>query len=161
MAHVNRKPISCLLVANRGEIACRIMRTARNMGIRTVAVYADSDAQAPFVKQADTAFALAGERSAETYLDIEKIIEACKVCGADAVHPGYGFLSENAAFARAVIANNLTWIGPSPEVIEQMGDKLAAKKLMQAADVPTLPAVELTPDVPTLPAVELTPLHQV
>jgi len=138
------RPIRRLLVANRGEIARRIFRTAREMGISTVAVYADGDAEAPFVREADLAVALEGRASAETYLDAGKLIEACRRSGADAVHPGYGFLSENAAFARAVIDQGLTWIGPTPDVIAQMGDKLAAKRLMRAAGVPTLPAAEIT-----------------
>ncbi|MAM80334.1 MAG: carbamoyl-phosphate synthase L chain ATP-binding protein [Gammaproteobacteria bacterium] len=144
MADVTVKPITSILVANRGEIARRIMRTARDMGIQTVAVYADGDQDAPFVKEADAAFALNGRTSAESYLVIEKIIDTCKRSGADAVHPGYGFLSENAEFAKAVIDAGFTWIGPSPEVISSMGDKLSAKKLMQKADVPTLPAIEVT-----------------
>ena len=136
--------ITRLLIANRGEIARRIMRTAREMGIATVAVYADSDASAPFVREADEAVALRGATSAETYLDVAKILDAARRTGADAVHPGYGFLAENAAFARAVIDAGLTWVGPRPEAIAAMGDKLAAKKLMAEARVPTLPAVEIT-----------------
>jgi len=138
------RPVKRILVANRGEIARRIFRTAREMGISTAAVYADGDADAPFVRDADVAVALNGRTSAETYLDSAKLLEACRRSGADAVHPGYGFLSENATFARAVIDAGLKWIGPEPDVIAQMGDKLAAKKLMQAAGVPTLPAVELS-----------------
>jgi propionyl-CoA carboxylase alpha chain len=138
-------PITKVLVSNRGEIARRIMRTARDMGIATVTVYADGDSEAPFVREADIAIALRGRTSAETYLNVDKIIDACRRSGADAVHPGYGFLSENAAFARAVIGAGLRWIGPSPDVIAQMGDKLSAKRLMQAAGVPTLPAIALTP----------------
>ncbi len=145
MADVTQvRPIARLLVANRGEIARRIFRTAREMGIATVAVYADGDAQAPFVREADLAVALQGRTSAETYLDGQKLLDACRRSGADAVHPGYGFLSENADFARAVIGAGLTWIGPTPEVIAQMGDKLSAKKLMAAAGVPTLPAAAIT-----------------
>jgi propionyl-CoA carboxylase alpha chain len=136
--------ITRLLIANRGEIARRIMRTAREMGIATVAVYADSDATAPFVREADEAVALRGATSAETYLDIAKILEAARRTGADAVHPGYGFLAENAEFARAVIDAGLAWVGPQPEAIAAMGDKLAAKKLVTEARVPTLPAVEVT-----------------
>jgi len=136
--------ITRLLIANRGEIARRIMRTAREMGIATVAVYADSDASAPFAREADEAVALRGATSVETYLDIAKVLEAARRTGADAVHPGYGFLSENAGFARAVIGAGLVWVGPRPEAMAAMGDKLAAKKLMTEARVPTLPAVEVT-----------------
>ena len=139
-------PITTLLVANRGEIARRVMRSARDMGITTVAIYADGDAEAPFVTEADSAIALNGKTSTETYLDIGKVIDACKRSGADAVHPGYGFLSENADFARAVTDAGIAWLGPSPEVIASMGDKLSAKKLMQDAGVPTLPAIEITAD---------------
>ncbi len=146
MADVIFKPISRLLIANRGEIARRIIKSARDMGISTVAVYADSDATAPFVSDADTAIALEGQTSAETYLRIEKILDACQRTGADAVHPGYGFLSENAEFARAVLDAGMAWVGPSPEAIAAMGDKLSAKALMEKADVPTLPAEELAPD---------------
>jgi propionyl-CoA carboxylase alpha chain len=138
------KPITKLLVANRGEISRRIMRTAREMGISTVAIYADGDALAPFVTEADTAIALKGRTSTETYLDVAKILEACERSGADALHPGYGFLSENADFARAVIDAGISWIGPTPEVISAMGDKLSAKKLMGDAGVPTLPAIPIT-----------------
>ena len=143
MSSVTIKPIRRLLIANRGEIARRILRTAHDMGISTAAVYADGDAGAPFVREADTAVALNGATSAETYLDVGKVLDACRRVGADAVHPGYGFLSENAAFARAVADAGMHWVGPSPEAIEQMGDKLAAKRVIQEAEVPTLPAVEL------------------
>ena len=146
MADVEMKPISRLLIANRGEIARRIIRTAHEMGIATVAIYANGDANAPFVREADSAVALSGETSAETYLDVDKVLAACNGTGADAVHPGYGFLSENAAFARAVIDAGMQWVGPSPEAISAMGDKLSAKRLMQEADVPTLPAQELGAD---------------
>lgn len=142
----NVEPINTLLVSNRGEIARRIMRTAREMGISTVAVYADGDAQAPFAKEADTAIALDGRTSAETYLDVAKVLDACERSGADAVHPGYGFLSENAGFAQAIVDAGIKWIGPSPTVIGAMGDKLAAKKLMEKAGVPTLTAIEITND---------------
>lgn len=138
------KPISTLLVANRGEIARRIMRTARQLGIRTAAIYADGDASAPFVKEADTAIALGGRSSTQTYLDVAKVLAAAQKAGADALHPGYGFLSENQGFAQAVLDAGLAWLGPSPEVIGAMGDKLSAKQLMQEAGVPTLPAVEIT-----------------
>ena len=124
-----------LLVANRGEIARRIFRTARAMGMRCIAVYADADTHAPFVSEADTAVHLPDD-----YLDIDSIISAAVAVGADAVHPGYGFLSENAGFANTVQSAGLAWIGPPPSVIEAMADKLRAKELAVAAGVPTLPA---------------------
>ena len=136
-------PIARLLIANRGEIARRIIRTAHELGISTVAVYADGDARAPFVHDADTAIALNGRTSAESYLDMDKIIAAARITDADAVHPGYGFLSESEHFAQAVLDAGLRWIGPAPTVIAQMGDKLAAKRLMRAAGVPTLEALEI------------------
>lgn len=142
MAHVIQ-PISRLLVANRGEIARRINRTARAMGISTVAIYADGDANAPFVLEADSAIALQGKSTGETYLDVAKVLDAAKRSGADAIHPGYGFLSENQAFAQAVIDAGVKWLGPSPEVIGLMGDKLSAKRLMDEAGVPTLPGIEI------------------
>jgi propionyl-CoA carboxylase alpha chain len=126
-------PFSSLLVANRGEIASRVFRTARTMGLRCVAVYADADAHAPFVAQADEAV-----RLANGYLDGPAIIAAALATGADAIHPGYGFLSENAAFAAEVAAAGLTWVGPPPDAIEVMGDKLAAKRAAVEAGVPTL-----------------------
>ena len=137
------RPIRRLLIANRGEIARRVMRTAHQMGIATAAVYADGDRDAPFVREADTAIALEGATSAETYLNVEKVLAACRRVDADAVHPGYGFLSENAGFAGAVTEAGMRWVGPSPEAIEQMGDKLAAKRVIVEAEVPTLPAIEL------------------
>ena len=147
MAHVAAvQPIRRLLIANRGEIARRIQRTAHEMGIDTVAVYADSDAAAPFVREADIAIGLKGNLPAETYLDPAKVLAACNRAGADAVHPGYGFLSENADFARSVVNAGLRWIGPSGEAIAAVGDKLAAKALMQELDVPTLAALELDDD---------------
>jgi len=132
-----------LLIANRGEIARRVIRTARRMGIATVVGYADSDARAPFVRDADEAVALRGETALETYLDSGKLIEAARLTGADAVHPGYGFLSENAAFAAAVIEAGLNWVGPPPRAIAAMGDKLAAKKLVADAGVPALESVDV------------------
>ena len=145
---------SRLLVANRGEIARRVFATARTMGIETVAVYSDGDADAPFVSEADRAIALGGITATETYLDQAKVLEAARRSGADAVHPGYGFLSENADFARAVIDAGLTWIGPPPDAIAVMGDKLRAKKLMDAAGVPTLRSVEITDDTDVAVAAE-------
>ncbi|MEU4624841.1 biotin carboxylase N-terminal domain-containing protein [Actinoplanes sp. NPDC023801] len=127
-----------ILVANRGEIARRVFRTCRTLGIATVAVHSDADAAAPFVTDADTAIRLPGNAPAETYLRGDLIIEAARVAGADAIHPGYGFLSENAAFARSVEAAGLTWIGPAPASIETMGSKIGAKRIMAAAGVPVL-----------------------
>ena len=152
MADVIIKPIRRLLVANRGEIARRIFRTAQRMGIATVAVYADGDAGSPHVREADTAIALNGRSPAETYLDIGKLLEACRRTGADAVHPGYGFLSENAGFAQAVIDQGITWVGPTPATIRGIGDKLAAKRLMQTLNVPTLQAHALAPGEDAAPA---------
>jgi propionyl-CoA carboxylase alpha chain len=135
--------ITRLLVANRGEIARRIFRTCRQMGIGTAAVYADPDREAPYVGEADLAVALGGSSPAETYLAVDRLIAAAQSAGADAVHPGYGFLAENAGFARAVIDAGLVWVGPSPESMAAMGDKIQAKRLMGQAGVPTLPAEEL------------------
>jgi propionyl-CoA carboxylase alpha chain len=139
--------ISKLLVANRGEIARRVMRTASSMGIHTIAIYGETDARSPFVAEADDAEALGGRTAAETYLDIDLVLAAAERAGADAVHPGYGFLSENARFAQAVLDAGLVWVGPPPRVIAAMGDKLSAKQLMEAAGVPVLPSVEVTADV--------------
>ncbi len=127
--------IHTLLVANRGEIASRVFRTARQMGIRCVAVYVDADADSPFVAEADEAV-----RLANGYLDGQEIIAAALSTGAQAIHPGYGFLSENAGFANDVIAAGLRWVGPSPAVITEMGDKISAKEAATAAGVPTLPS---------------------
>lgn len=137
------KYIERILIANRGEIARRIIRTAHNMGIGTVAIYADGDAGEPFVKEADQAIALGGTNSLETYLDKDKVLAAAARSGADAIHPGYGFLAENSEFASAVQKAGLIWIGPTSEAIAQMGDKLSSKRLMADADVPILPAAEL------------------
>ena len=131
--------ISKLLIANRAEIASRIIRTARAMDITTVAVFSDPDAGLPFVLEADEAVRLPGSAPADTYLRGEALIAAAAATGADAVHPGYGFLSENAAFARACAAAGLTFVGPSPGAIEAMGSKIAAKELMASAGVPVLP----------------------
>lgn len=131
--------ISNLLIANRGEIACRIIRTARRMGIRTVAVYSDADATALHVRQADEAVHIGPSPARESYLAGDRIIAAAKSSGAEAIHPGYGFLSENADFAQAVIDAGLVWVGPQPASIKAMGLKDAAKQLMQAAGVPVTP----------------------
>lgn len=130
--------IRSILVANRGEIARRILRTCRELGIATVAVHSDADAHAPFVAEADRAVRLPGNAPADTYLRSDLIIEAAQKAGADAIHPGYGFLSENAAFAQGVIDAGLTWIGPLPETISAMGSKIEAKRLMKDAGVPVL-----------------------
>ncbi|WP_432478109.1 biotin carboxylase N-terminal domain-containing protein [Nocardioides sp. GXQ0305] len=134
--------IGRLLVANRAEIASRVFRTCRRLGIETVAVHSDADAGLPYVREADAAVHLAGNAPAETYLDLDALVHAAKATGADAVHPGYGFLSENAAFARAVEAAGLTWVGPAPESIEAMGSKIEAKRIMREAGVPVLEAPE-------------------
>src|SRR6266436_7189253 len=136
--------ISKLLIANRGEIASRIIRTAAAMDIATVAVFSDPDAGLPYVLEADEAVRLPGSAPAETYLRGEALIAAAATTGADAVHPGYGFLSENAGFARACAAAGLTFVGPRPETIEAMGDKVRAKAIMAEADVPVLPSATVT-----------------
>ena len=128
-----------LLIANRGEIAARIIRTCRDLGIRTVAVYSDADRDAPFVALADTAVYLGGSDPRDSYLHVEALLAAAARAGADAVHPGYGFLSEQAAFARACQAAGLTWVGPHPDAIEAMGDKARAKALMAEHGVPVIP----------------------
>ena len=134
-----------ILVANRGEIACRIMQTAQFMGIKCVAVFVDADKDAPFVKMADEAIKLSSG-----YMDGSAIIDAAIQSGAEAIHPGYGFLSENAAFARKVKSNKLIWIGPSPHVIKVMGDKLKAKELAEKSGVATLPMTSNTKDVKSI-----------
>ena len=134
--------IKKLLVANRGEIALRIMRTAREMGIVTVAVYSEADRFAPHVKFADEAFCLGPAPSAQSYLVAEKIIQACKDLEVDAIHPGYGFLSENAGFAKKVTEAGIIFVGPSPESIEVMGSKLAAKQSVAKYQIPLVPGTE-------------------
>lgn len=131
--------LSSVLIANRGEIARRIIRTARELGVRTIAVYSEADANAPFVMEADAAILIGPAPAKESYLDPKKILAAAKQMGADAIHPGYGFLSENADFAQSVIDAGLTWIGPPPSAIRAMGLKDAAKAVMIKAGVPTTP----------------------
>ncbi len=143
--------INRLLVANRGEIARRVFATCRRLGIETVAVHSDADADLPFVREADAAVRLPGDAPGETYLRADLILEAARRTGADAIHPGYGFLSENADFARAVLDAGLTWVGPQPESIDRMGSKIEAKKLMEAAGVPVLPPSATCSVVETAP----------
>ncbi len=133
--HASAK-ISKVLVANRGEIAVRVIRAAKDAGLGSVAVYAEPDAEAPFVKLADEAFALGGQTSAESYLVFDKILDAAAKSGADAIHPGYGFLSENADFAQAVLDAGLIWIGPSPQSIRDLGDKVTARHIAERAKAP-------------------------
>jgi acetyl/propionyl-CoA carboxylase alpha subunit len=138
--------ITTLLVANRGEIARRVIRTARSMGIRTVAVFSDPDFRTPHVTAADTAIALGGSSAAESYLDTGKILRAAAEAGADAVHPGYGFLSENAGFAKACADAGLTFVGPAPDAVETMGLKDRAKEVARRAGVPVLPDARISGD---------------
>ena len=131
--------LESVLVANRGEIARRVIRTARRMGIRSVAVYSDADADLPYVTEADEAVHIGPAQPAQSYLNVAAILDAARKTGAASVHPGYGFLAENTSFAAAVIEAGLTWIGPSPAAIEQMGDKIRARNLMEQAGVPVSP----------------------
>ncbi|GAA0816891.1 acetyl/propionyl/methylcrotonyl-CoA carboxylase subunit alpha [Spirilliplanes yamanashiensis] len=128
-----------ILIANRGEIAVRVARACRDAGLASVAVYADSDRDAPHVRAADEAYALGGDTATDTYLRIDKLLDRAAQAGADAVHPGYGFLSENADFAQAVLDAGLTWIGPSPQAIRDLGDKVTARHIAQRAGAPLVP----------------------
>src|SRR5579864_9563173 len=139
-----------ILIANRGEIACRVMRTARRMGIKTVAVYSDADADALHVREADESLRIGPPPARESYLEIERIVEACRATGAEAVHPGYGFLSENAAFAEALSKAGIVFIGPERRAIAAMGDKIQSKKLARDAGVSTVPGhLDVIPDAQT------------
>jgi geranyl-CoA carboxylase alpha subunit len=135
-----------ILVANRGEIARRVMRTAHRLGHETVAVYGDPDRHAPFVSEATTAYRLGPAELAASYLSVERLLAAIEATGADAVHPGYGFLAENGGFARAVLATGCTWIGPHPEALDSMGSKIDARHLATAAGVPIIPGYDDSQD---------------
>src|SRR3954454_6238187 len=128
-----------VLIANRGEIAVRVARACRDEGLASVAVYADPDRDAVHVRSADEAYALMGSTPGETYLDVAKVLDVAKRSGADAVHPGYGFLSENAGFATAVIDAGLTWIGPPPSAIDALGDKVKARHIAAEVGAPLAP----------------------
>ena len=140
--HITTRPIRKLLVANRGEIALRVMRTARRLGIATVAVYSEADRSSPHVRFADEAVLLGPAPSAESYLVIDKLIDAARSTGADAIHPGYGFLSENADFAEACATANITFVGPRAHAIQVMGNKLAAKEAVSQYDIPMVPGLD-------------------
>src|SRR6478672_10902936 len=137
-----------ILIANRGEIACRVIKTARKMGIKTVAVYSDADRDARHVQLADEAVHIGPAPSRESYLRMDRIIAACRQTGAQAVHPGYGFLSENEEFARRVEEEGIVFIGPKHASIAAMGDKIASKKLAGAAKVNTIPGYNAAIDTP-------------
>jgi 3-methylcrotonyl-CoA carboxylase alpha subunit/acetyl-CoA/propionyl-CoA carboxylase biotin carboxyl carrier protein len=139
-------PISTLLVANRGEIAVRIIKAARERGLRTVAVYSDADRGAPHVRAADVAVRIGPTPATESYLSIDAILDAARRTGADAVHPGYGFLSERAPFARAVADAGLNFVGPSADVMDRMGRKDIARGVAIAAGVPVVPSAQLRGD---------------
>ena len=135
------RTINRILVANRGEIALRVCRTATDMGIATIAGYADQDMAAPHTREADEALSLGGDDAASTYLNGEKILAIALETGADAIHPGYGFLSENSEFARAVEDAGIAWLGPASSVIDALGDKIKARRVAEACGVAPVPGV--------------------
>ncbi|MDX1418282.1 MAG: biotin carboxylase N-terminal domain-containing protein, partial [Candidatus Promineifilaceae bacterium] len=142
VAELHTRRFHKVLIANRGEIAMRILRACHELGIDTVAVYSDADRNAPHVRFANEAYHIGGSPARESYLVIEKILDVAHRSGADAIHPGYGFLAENAGFARACYEAGLVFIGPSPHAIEVMGDKLTARQTVQSAGVPVVPGTE-------------------
>jgi len=133
---MTESPFRKILVANRGEIAIRVMRSAKELGCATVAVYSDADRDALHVRYADEAYHLGAAAPAQSYLNADKLLDAAQRAGADAIHPGYGFFAENAAFARRIVAAGIAWIGPHPDAIEAMGDKIRSRQAMVAANVP-------------------------
>ena len=135
-------PLRKVLIANRGEIAVRIARAARDLGIRSIAVYSELDADALHAEIADEAYALPGTSAADTYMNVPALLDIAARAGADCVHPGYGFLSENADFARAVIDAGLTWVGPSPDTIDLLGNKVTARRLAAEAGAPLAPGTD-------------------
>src|SRR3974390_2620481 len=139
--HASNKMFKKILIANRGEIACRVIKTARRMGIKTVAVYSEADRDALHVEMADEAVLIGPPAAAESYLLIDRIVEACRRTNAEAVHPGYGFLSEREAFPRALPKARTVFIGPNPDAIAAMGDKIESKKAAAKADVSTVPGI--------------------